>query len=295
MDLSKRQGKVLICGEEGAGKTLLTTYIAIQKMLRGMEDCWKSYEKVDKYNSLGFKFSKNYEHLCFSNFDINCSGTRIPSFKSYVVDPFRLGLYCEDYETVMLPPGAFILLTEAQRVLNAYKWQYIRPEIRGYWETSRQYGIEIICDTNQPNLIYSGMRSLFNRVIYLYDFVEEIKDKDGIVVGHKLYVKDFKRYSFFERYLQSGKEELVNASYCLILNKCVYPNFNSYQCEMLHLKGREEEDFNITHFPEIKSIADIEMFAENFGLYAKDGYYVKPGYLKKMKEDVEEQETEILY
>ena len=37
------------------------------------------------------------------------------------------------------------------------------------------------------------------------------------------------------------------------------------------------------------------MFAENFGLYAKDGYYVKPGYLKKMKEDVEEQETEILY
>lgn len=282
MNLSKRQGKILICGEEGAGKTLLTTYIAVQKMLRGVIDCWKSYSKIDEFNNLGFHFSKNFEHLLFSNFDINCSGTHIPSFKSYKVDPYRLGLYCEDYETVILPPYSFVTLTEAQRIFNAYKWQYIRPEIRGYWETSRQAGIELICDTNQPNLIYSGMRSLFNRVIYLYDFVEEIKDSKGIVVGHKLFVKEFKRYSFFEKYLQSANESLCE-TYELILNKCVYSNFNTYQCEMLHLKGREEQDYIIEHFPDIKTIDDINAFAESFGLYATEGYYVKPSSLESVQ------------
>ena len=63
MDLSKRQGKVLICGEEGAGKTLLSTYIGIEKMLMGVQDCWKSYERVDRYNDLGYNFSKNYIYI----------------------------------------------------------------------------------------------------------------------------------------------------------------------------------------------------------------------------------------
>lgn len=284
MDLSKRQGKVLICGDEGTGKTLLTTYISIQKMLRGVEDCWKSFDLVDKYNELGYKFSKNYEHLLFSNFDINCSGTRVPSFKTHVVDPFRIGLYCDDYETIMLPPLSFICITEAQRVFNAYMWQYIRPEIRAYWETSRQAEIELIMDTNQPNLIYSGMRSLCNRVIYLHDFVKEITDKNGFCIGHKLFIKEFKKYSFFERYLQTNKDEFVNDEYTLIIPKCVYENYDSYQCRMLHLKGRREQDFYIEHFPKIESIDDVETFAENFGLYAKEGYYVKPSDLKKMKQ-----------
>lgn len=30
-------------------------------MLIGQKECWKSYDVVDKYNSLGFNFSKNYE------------------------------------------------------------------------------------------------------------------------------------------------------------------------------------------------------------------------------------------
>ena len=293
MDLSKRQGKVLICGDEGSGKTLLTTYISVEKMLNGVKDCWKSFEKIDEYNKLGYKFSKNFEHLVFSNFDINCSGTHIPSFKSYVIDPFKLGLYCEDYETTLLPPYAFVPLTEAQRIFNAYMWQYIRPEIRGYWETSRQYGIELICDTNQPNLIYSGVRSLFNRIIYLYSPVEEIKDKNGFVVGHKLYIKEFKKYTFFEKYLQTSKEDFVSETFELDLRRCVYSNFDSYQCEMLHLKGREEEDFVIEHFPDIKTIDDIESFANNFGLYAKEGYYIKPGDLKRVqKQELENNSSE---
>lgn len=277
MNLSKRQGKVLICGEEGSGKTLLSTYIAVEKMLMGVQDCWKSYEKVDKYNSLGYNFSKNYEHLVFSNFDINCSYTHIPSFKSYVVDPYKIGFHCEDYETVPLPPYSFLVLTEAQTIFNAYLWNYFRPEVRRYWETSRQTEVEIIIDTNSPNLIYKGMRDLLNRIIYLYQDVEEIKNLDGIVVGHKLFIKEFKKYSQLERYFDTNNEKLVKEDYILILNRCVYPNYNTKQCEYLALKGREMQDYLIEHFPEIKTAEDVEAFVSNFGLYMPEGYLVSPG------------------
>ena len=294
MDLSKRQGKVLICGEEGAGKTLLSTYIGTEKMLRGVEDCWRSYEKVDKYNNLGYNFSKNYEHLVFSNFDINCSYTRIPSFKSYVVDPYRIGFHCDDYETTPLPPYSFLILTEAQTVFNAYLWNYFRPEVRRFWETSRQIDVEIIIDTNSPNLIYNGMRNLLNRIIYLYQDVEEIVNSDGVVIGHKLYVKEFKKYSQLERYFDTMNEKLIKDEYVLILDRCVYSNYNTKQCEYLALKGREMQDYIIEHFPEIKTMEDVEKFIANFGLYMPEGYLIKPGSAAKIKNESNQNDYEEL-
>lgn len=283
MNLDVRQGKVLICGEEGAGKTLLSTYIGVQKMLRGLEDCWKSYARVDEYNRLGYNFSKDYEHLLFSNYNINCLGTYIPTFRTHMIDPFQIGLKCEDYETKLLPPLSFIIITEAQTVFNAYMWQYIRPEIRRYWETSRQAEIELVMDTNQPELVYKGMRNLCNRIIYLHEKTQEILDRHGFVVGHKLFVKEFKKYSFFERYLQTNNADLVKEEYTLILDRCVYENYDSKQCRYLHLKGRENEDYYVEYFPDIKTIDDVETFADNFGLYAREGYYVKPGQIKDIK------------
>lgn len=293
MDLSKRQGKILICGEEGAGKTLLSTYIAIQKMLRGQQDCWKSYDQVDEYNKLGYHFSKNYEHLVFSNFDINCSGTSIPDRKSYVVDPFKVGLYCEDYETRLFPPGSFLVMTEAQTFLNADMWKYIRPEIQRFWETSRQADIELLMDTNQPGLVYKRMRNLCNRIIYLHENTQEIVDRDGLVVGHKLYVKEFKKYQQFERYLDSNKSELIFKEYTLILKKCVYSNYDSKQCRYLHLKGREQQDYILEHFPKIQTIEDVNAFIENFNVIAPEGYYVKPSQFKKQSEDEMSMETDM--
>lgn len=294
MDLSKRQGKVLICGEEGAGKTLLSTYIGIQKMLRGLQDCWKSYQQVDEYNALGYNFSKNYEHLVFSNYDINCFGTRIPSFRSYVLDPFRVGLFCSEYETDLLPPYAFLTVTEAQIAFNSHKWASIRPEVRRFWETSRQADIELIADTNQPNLVYDGVRKLFNRVIYLYQNVVEILDRDKIVVGHKLFIKEFRNYKLLEKYSETNNENLVLKTYELILRKCVYKNYDSKQCRYIHLKGRKDQDYRIEHFPEIESIEDVENFAKTFGAVAPDDYYLnsKANSKNNLNDEVVEQSEE---
>ena len=287
-DLNKRIGKMLICGVEGSGKTLLSTYIGIQKMLRGQEDCWKSFKEIDNINKLGYTFSKNFEHLLFSNYDMNCKGTYVPNRKTNLLDPFKVGLVCKNYETVPLPPYSFLIITEAQRVFNAYMWQYLRAEVRAFWETSRQANIEIILDTNQPELIYKGMRELLNRIIYLYKDTEEVIDKEGNVKGHRLYIKEFKKYKYLEKYLENSNENLVMYTYILELVGCLYSNYDSYQCKMLHLNGRTDDDYNIAKFPDIKTIEDVEMFAENFGLYPPEGYYVKPSTNVKQSNNKEE-------
>ena len=284
LDLDKRIGKILICGDEGSGKTLLTTYISVQKMLHGEIDKYKSYEKVEEYNSLGYNFTTTYEHLLFANYDINTAGTRIPDMKNYILDPFRVGLFCNDYETDFYPPGALFTITEAHIVFNSHKWLYVRPEVQRFWETARQAGIDLIMDTNRPGLIFNGVRDLCDRVIYLWKSCDEIKNVDGEIVGHKLYVREFKKYNDLALYLKDTRTNNY-VEYTLILNKCVYENYDSYQCRYIHILGRENQDFRIEYFPKIKTIEDVNAFAKNFGARIPEVYYVTDSPINKSQEE----------
>ena len=83
----------LIFGPRGRGKDLLCTKFGLEKMLNNLDELYYSKENVSYFNSLGYNFTTNYEHLLFSNIEINCSGTYIPMRKSYVLNPYKLGLY----------------------------------------------------------------------------------------------------------------------------------------------------------------------------------------------------------
>lgn len=283
-DLRKRLGKILFAGKEGSGKTLAMAILGVEKMLRGQEDCWQSYDEVDEYNELGYNFSKNYEHLVYSNVDMNCDYTEIPSFKSYEVDPFRLGLYSGDYETDLLPPGACVFVDEAHVPFNAYMWQYVRPEVTGYWTTSRQYDISLIMATNRPKQVVNFIRELCNRIFYFEDNVEEVK-KNGEVVGYRFPTLEFNDNACFEAFLRTGKKENCD-EYIMTYNQCRYPNYDTRKCRFLHVRGREFADFVAKHYEEIKTIEDVERLYKRFGFDIPEGYYLKPSEkAKKQKED----------
>lgn len=274
IDFEKPLGKMMIIGtEEGVGKTLLSCAIQVNKMLNGRNDRRNSYKQIDEYNSFGYKFSKKFQHLCFSNYDCNCKRTRFPSRKNYICDPFRVGLYCPDYETNVYPPGSTFFFTEAQRIFNAYMWNYIRPEIRGYWETGRQADINLVIDTNKPKQIINDIRSLCNRIIFLHKKCKEIVC-NGLVVGNILYVYEFNQWADVEKYLDNGT--LQNCKeYELKIDKCYYKNYDSYQCRFVHLKGRNSQDYKIEFFPSVNNVEDIEKFSDNFGINAPPGFFVK--------------------
>lgn len=288
INVNKRLGKVLICGLEGFGKTLLLSYIAVEKMLNGMQDCNESFEKVDKYNQLGYHFSKDYEHLVFVAFiTINCSSTEIPSRISYACDPFRIGLHMEDYDTDLYPPGATIFIPEIQRVYNSYSSERIRPEVYGYWETSRQYGVSLVGDCQRYMMVAKPLRDLVNRFIVLTKEVEHIRNSKGDVIGHKLFVLEFNSNKDIELWGSNGKTDKAK-EYVLILDRLTFDHYDSYYFEYSHLKGRYNQDFNISTYPEIKSINEVELLDDT---RIPDGFLIPKNVGNKKEEKQEKQVT----
>lgn len=273
IDYNKRIGKMIIAGVEGAGKTELLAMILIGKMLHGMEDCWKSYDTVDEYNALGFNFSKNYEHLAFSNIDVNCEGTNIPDRKVYKCNPYRLGLFDPLYDTDYYPPYSLFGLTEGYNFLNAYLYNKFREGFRGWLKTCRQSKYDMVVDTHAFEDICTIFRRLTNRFIYLYKPVEDIKNRDGVIIGHRFFVKEWKTNR--DAMLFEGSNKEVNCeTYDLVVNMCLHDNYDTEYCKYLHLQGRKFQDFVIQNFPKIEKAEDLENFGEEFGIIPPEGFFV---------------------
>ena len=278
INYDKPIGKMLIIGiVEGAGKTLLLTRIGIGKMLHGMVDCNKSYVWVDEYNRLGFHFTKKYEHLCFSNFDINCKGTIIPDRKTYVCNYYRLGYYDSSYHTDFYPPGALFCMTEGKNYLDSYKWDKFPDRYISWLKTMRQARYDMVVDSQSSTDICTAYKRITKRFIYLYKECEEIINSKGELIGHKLFVIEWNDYRDVELFERSTKKQNCK-EYILIIDDVshgLYSNYDSYYCKYLHLKGRQNQDFRIEHFPEINSIDDIEYFADEFGFNMPEDYLKK--------------------
>lgn len=273
IDFDNRIGKMIIAGDEGTGKTLLLAAIAIGKMLHGLQDTWKSFDVVDKYNELGYNFSKNYEHLCFGNFDVNCLGTNIVDRKIYRCNPYKLGLYDPNFETDFFPPYSLFCITEAYNVFNAYLYDKFRDSFKGFIKTCRHGKYDFVLDTQCFGDICTLFRRITNRFIYLDREVEHIKDFEGNIVGHKLHVIEFRHNRDVENFERTSK--LQNAKeYDLIIKKCIFENYDTEFCKYLHLQGRELQDFLVEHFPDIKSSEDICNLLEEFGLLPPEGFFV---------------------
>lgn len=272
INYDKRIGKMIIAGVEGTGKTLLLTRIAIGKILHGLEDCWKSYDEVDFYNSLGMDLSKNYEHLCFTNYRVNCEGTEQPFDESYLVNPYKLGLFDENFDTDFFPPYSLFCITEGYNFLNAYLYDLFRESVKAWLKTCRQAKYDMVVDCHAFEDICTIFRRLTNRFIYLEDFVEDVYDGHGVIVGHKLHVIEFNRKRDADKFESSSK--VVNGKkYTLLIDKCMHENFDTDYCKYLHLVGRKMQDFFIQHFKDIVDVDQIKEMLESFGTISPEGYF----------------------
>lgn len=272
INYDKRIGKMLIAGVEGSGKTLLLTRIAIGKIIHGLEDCWKSYDEVDFYNSLGMNLSKNYEHLCYTNYRVNCEGTEQPFDESYLVNPYKLGLFDENFDTDFFPPYSLFCITEGYNFLNSYLYDLFRETVKGWLKTCRQAKYGMVVDCHAFTDICTIFRRLTNRFIYLYKEVEDIVDRHGVIVGHKLYVMEWKNNRDAEVFESSGRVQNCE-KYTLIIDKCMHENYDTNYCKYLHLVGRKMQDFFVQHFKDIENVDEIEDMLESFGTIPPEGYF----------------------
>ncbi len=272
IDYSKRIGKMIIAGNEGTGKTLLLTCIAVYKMLNFRSYIYKSYDEIDKLNLLGYNFSKNFDHLCFCNYDVNCYGTEMPTERNYKFNPFKCGLNNENYETIPFPPYSLLCMTESKNYLNSYMYNLFQISFIMWLRTLRQAKIDMVVDCQCFSDIVTMFRNITNRFIYLHKECEEVLNLKGERVGHKLFVYEFNHHADAELF-ESKHEKRNCKEYELIIDLDLYNCYDNEFCKYLHLKGRELQDYVIEHFPEIKSIDDVERFADEIGAVAPDGFF----------------------
>ena len=244
-------------------------------MLNGMEDCFKSYDIVDYYNSIGYNFSKNYEHLAFANFDVNCINTILPDRKINTIDPYHLGLHCDKYNTIMVPPCSLVGVTEAQRYYNSHMASYFRPEILAFYETSRQWDVDFVFDCQRPRLIVPSIRELIDE-FYCCLGVKDVINRYGFCVGHVWKMLKFYDWGAVESYLTSGKTD--NAEVVIDrCNTCLHENYDTAFCRWLHLQGRKEQDFYVEKYSTITCVEDVEKLSDKYGLRVPLDFFVKRG------------------
>ena len=108
--------------------------------------------------------------------------------------------------------------------------------------------------------------------IFLYKECEHIYNSKGERIGHKLFVREFKRWQDAEKYDQTLKIENCE-EYELIIDLDMFPCYDSKFCRYLHLYGRELQDYVIEHFPDIKDLDDVEELVKNYGIIPPDGFF----------------------
>ena len=262
-------------GLRGHGKTLHLVYDAIYNSMNcNILDLYDSKDQVKNLNSLGYNFSSNYEHLCFSNLDINSGGSPVPGLRSYKVNPFKIGMPDCKFDTDIFPPGSVFYVTEAGTYWPSSMDNYIDPGVVKFFQTSRHYGVDFVIDCQRPMDIAKKIRDLCDEYIECVDVVHVV-DSDGVVCGHKWTLRRIVGSRVLEEYLRTNNKALCEeyTEYCPV---CLFDNYDSYFCRMLHLVGRQNQDFKLVHFGE-EDDSDI--------LTPPPGYFIQRASLVESKSD----------
>lgn len=258
-----RSYRVFIFGNPGSGKTKLLTYLTIKYLMSSCEFIDYFIDEVKELNNYGFNFNCHFEHLGFSNFSVNTDGTEIPDMQTYKVNPYKIGLVGNSkFNTDVFPFGTNFFITEAQNYWPSGMNEYIRPEVIQYFQTSRHADISFFIDAQRPFDVAKKIRDLFDI------FIECISCEDiyenNCYVGTHWNLRMIEGPKVLEEYLRTNNENL----YISFEIDCPYLlnyNYDSKMCRMLHLNGRERQDFKFEYFGD--KVEDI--------LTAPDGYFIK--------------------
>lgn len=273
---------IVLCGLPGTGKTLYLTYLCVQRMLGTIFDVYNVYDEIDTLNKYGFHFTKRFEHLASANFNVNTDGTAIPNMRIYKVNPYKLGFYDKDFKTDIFPFDFVHYVTEAQNYWPSELWDYLPQRVKTFWQTKRHADIDFVLDCQNPMEIAKPVRSLsdefyqFIKCEHLTDYGRWIeKPKNENIVKHRWTYRVFKGNLAFEEFLKTNNSKLCDIK-TEVSDKSYFNNYDSKFCRELHLRGRNNEDFNIKHFGE-EDDSDIFTVPDGYFVSKKDRNGVKKG------------------
>ena len=114
-------------------------------------------------------------------------------FEPYHLDPYRFGIDDGgEFETQSIPPYSLVVIPESQRYYDSRQSSTFHPRTSGIYEKHRHQKINIIIESQRPDLIDQNIR----RLTHLFVEMRGIKNKTnfaGRVEETTFYTREFKK------------------------------------------------------------------------------------------------------
>ena len=283
----------VITGLQRTGKTFYCAYLAqlFANDSAVLDDC---YREIDKFNSMGFHFSKPITPI-FADFDLEIHRMFQKPAKAYYVNGFYLGLPVEIYKkdkvtkqdiiafrTMLLPPGAKIILDEGNKYFDSQD-DDIMPAFRKRWiELMGQFKQELFLVSHRPMMVSKKVRDYADFTIFLN--TQFSYDALGNIVLAKMQYRHLETFQQMEAFLKNGILPPGNEIQTLTID-CTLPCFNvpkyydTQFFEKLFLKGAKNKDFDLKlREYQCTCPEDIDKFCKLFNYQVpKEIYSLKKG------------------
>lgn len=240
------------------------------------------YNRIDKYNSMGYSFSKP-KHLVVADFDMELHHWGKQPELAYWCNGFYLGMPravmgerkvgcirqpVVVYRTMYLPPCMSIFLDEGNKYFNS-RDREIMPGWRSrFIELMGQYGLELHMVCHRPELIDSNVRDLADFREFLG--VDITKDAMGNILTMTIKSRYFANNKEVEAYLKNNILP-VDCKVEQTVIDCRVPCFDIgkyYDTEFFDkafLKDAENRDFDLIQKKHTcNTIEDIKQFNKEF-------------------------------
>lgn len=247
---------IQICGDPGTGKTKLATALGLANMtgINAFRAVGLSKKVTDElkrelpitdeikgiYTGQEFKrLTIPENHLVYADYTIKLIIDGIELERSHDIDGFRIGLYDPSWETVLLPPFAFVILDEAQFYYDSKRGN-LPDFVTRFYEIHRHNNYNFIFVCQRPIAINKSLRGIAEKFI----FIEErntIRDGYGNGLMTTWKCVEFRSTYDAEAYSDSKTGSGKNTIYEFLgdIDKCYDPQSRF----ATHYAGRENATY----------------------------------------------------
>lgn len=214
------------------------------------------------------------KHCVASNYEIEFRKFMYSRRNNYKINPFRLGYKNKFVKTHFLFPFQVIGITEAQKYLDSHMALYFPDWQSRFYEQHGHYDLEILLDTQRPELINANVRDLacFTEIVDLNKYY----DKNNKIKKLEWLVKDIPNSSVYEDYKNSGKTLKLPERVEVEDNINVFDLYDSQNCKPKNFDGHFEEDFSLEFGkPPEENIEAYIKYLENLDDEMPEGFYQK--------------------
>lgn len=178
------------------------------------------------------------EHFAFSSVRMvaHCQGFK--ARENYSIDPFKIGLKNNKFDTVFIPEYSAIFIPEGQMFFNSRK--RLNEYTSAWFQNSGHGHYDVYIDGQRVTLFDSNIRELATQCF----FVETLKtktDRFGQVVKVIIYAIKFTDCNSLEKYVSSGKKENNGEKAQFVYDGNIFKDYDAFENKRFFYHGFEKE------------------------------------------------------